>query len=291
MSLATGDQEARDVARPVGVDPAAYLGHIGCSGVTGTGAGALRELQRRHLAAVPFENLDVLRGVPLPDTTGKAFGKLVDRGRGGLCFELNRCFGELLVELGFRVTLIAAEVAHRDGFVEGVDHPLLMVAAESEWWLVDVGFGGFSALEPLRFDHPGPQRQFGVTYRVGIEGDHRVVCRQEAGGAWTPLFRTEVSPAARSWADFDEVRAFHETSPESPFTRKVICSKATASGQVLLAGRRLAVLQDGELFEAELDSGGPVFGAALGWILYGHGEFAPALTLGFDRQATPSTLD
>ncbi|GAA5076528.1 arylamine N-acetyltransferase family protein [Nocardia iowensis] len=264
----------------------AYLRRIGCSETVG-----LPELQRRHLMAVPFENLDILRGSPLGTADDVIRDKIVDRSRGGLCFELNRSFGQLLGELGFAVTLIAAEVAYRDGFVEGVDHPLLLVEADSLTWLVDVGFGGFSYLEPLRWDSTQPQSLSGVTYRIQLAGAHRVVLRAEADGAEVPMFRTALWPVPRSWRDFDSVREFHESSPDSPFTRKLICSKATATGQVLLTGRRLAVIADGKRTETDLDPGGPVFGAALAWILHGDGQIAPALELGLARQSTPSILD
>ncbi len=270
---------------------AAYLTRIGCSPLAGTGVETLRELHRRHLRSVPFENLDILRGTALGVADEAIRDKVVNRSRGGLCFELNRSFGELLVELGFQVTLIAADVAHGGGFIKGIDHPLLLVAADSETWLVDVGFGGFSYLEPLRWDITEPQRQFGVAYRIDAAGEYRVVRREEADGTVVPMFRTASTPRPRSWADFDDVRGFHETSPESPFTRKLICSKATGTGQVLLTGRQLAVLSDGKRIEAELDPDGPVYGAALAWILHGDGEFTPTLGLGLARQSTPSTLD
>jgi N-hydroxyarylamine O-acetyltransferase len=261
------------------IDCAAYLRRIRCHRLTGTAVAALRKLHRRHLMSVPFENLDVLRGRPLGTTGEAVLDKVVTRLRGGLCFELNRAFDWLLAELGFRVTLVGAEVAHDDVFFEGIDHPVLLVAAGSEMWLADVGFGAISFVEPLRLSSTAPQPQFGVEYRINVEGGYHVVRSRVGCGEWQNLFR--LTPSPRSWADFDDVRTFHQTSPESPFTRMLICYKATRSGQVMLTERRLTLLRHGQVSEVELDPDGSAYGAALAWILHGYGEPTPSVAAPF----------
>jgi arylamine N-acetyltransferase len=71
----------------------AYLERIGYDGPLDGSAEALAELQERHLHTVPYENLDVLRRVPLSLEIPDLFDKIVTRRRGGYCFELNALFG------------------------------------------------------------------------------------------------------------------------------------------------------------------------------------------------------
>ncbi|ONI88615.1 hypothetical protein ALI144C_06160 [Actinosynnema sp. ALI-1.44] len=268
-----------------------YLGRIGCAQLTTPDPESLRTLQHRHLRAIPFENLNVLCGAPITTAARPVREKLVDQARGGLCFELNSAFAHLLADLGYHVALIEADIAFRGGFVDGIGHPLLLVTVASEQWLVDVGFGGLSYLEPLRWNATRPQRQHGQTFHIERVGDHRVIHREDAGGAVTPMFRTAAEPPERSWQDFDEAMEFHRTSPDSPFTRKLICSRATGDGQVVLAGGRLTVLRNGTTTETQLSADSPVYGAAVAWILHGIGDFTTAFDLGTTRSSTPSILD
>ncbi|MEM9648825.1 MAG: arylamine N-acetyltransferase, partial [Bacteroidota bacterium] len=68
----------------------------------------LFQLQRAHLLSVPFENLDIHYGIPITLDTNSFFDKIVERGRGGFCYELNGLFNHLLNELGFKSKLISA---------------------------------------------------------------------------------------------------------------------------------------------------------------------------------------
>ena len=45
----------------------------------------LRKLQFAHCTSVPYENLDIIRGVPLSLDSENLFDKIVTRGRGGFC--------------------------------------------------------------------------------------------------------------------------------------------------------------------------------------------------------------
>jgi N-hydroxyarylamine O-acetyltransferase len=47
---------------------------------------------------------------------------------------------------------------------------------------------------------------------------------------------------------------YHQTSPESPFTRKRVCSRATASGRITLSDRMLIITREGKREERLLSS-------------------------------------
>src|SRR5262249_19643128 len=129
----------------------AYLKRINYAGAREPAAETLRTLQLAHLRTVPFENLSIHAGEPIVLEEAALFGKIVERRRGGFCYEANGLFAALLRALGFQVAMLSAGVANAKGeFGPDFDHMTLMVTL-AERWLVDVGFGE-SFMEPLLLD-------------------------------------------------------------------------------------------------------------------------------------------
>ncbi|HEV7629258.1 MAG TPA: arylamine N-acetyltransferase, partial [Streptomyces sp.] len=94
---------------------ASYLARIGAERPALNDAEALRDLHRRHLLTVPFENLSVHLGEDIVLEAEALTGKIVEDRRGGFCYELNGAFAALLGALGYPVTLLAARVFGKDG--------------------------------------------------------------------------------------------------------------------------------------------------------------------------------
>ena len=93
----------------------AYLERIDYHGSTAPSAATLRALQLAHLLTVPFENLSIHAREPIVLEDEALFGKIVQRRRGGFCYELNGLFALLLRTLGYKVTMLSAGVAHATG--------------------------------------------------------------------------------------------------------------------------------------------------------------------------------
>jgi N-hydroxyarylamine O-acetyltransferase len=238
-------------SQPIAVDVAAYLDRIGYGGRLDTSLETrsslrdLRDLHMAHLYAVPFENLDIILGRPIALGGEELFDKIVTRRRGGFCYELNGMFCALLRELGFRVTMLSAEVAREaGGFSPEFDHLALRVDLD-EPWLVDVGFGDGFGL-PLSLNDTGEQEQGGRLYRIIVDGEYRVLQRRDPDD-WTSQYRFTLRP--RTLEDFADRCRFHQTSPESHFTRGRICTLATPEGRVTLSGLRLIVTTGAERTE------------------------------------------
>jgi N-hydroxyarylamine O-acetyltransferase len=223
------------------MDTAAYLKRIGYTGPRAPSLETLRALQLAHLYTVPFENLDIQRGRPLSLDGAALFDKIVTRRRGGFCYELNGMFRGLLRELGFRVTMLSAEVAHEaGGFSAAFDHLTLRVDLD-EPWLADVGFGD-SFREPPRLGGSGGE------YRVIEEGGYRVLQRFDA--TWRPQYRFTLEPHVLE--DFAARCVYHQTSPDSHFTQNRICTLATPEGRITISGMRLIVSAGGAKTERVL---------------------------------------
>lgn len=228
-----------------------YLSRIGYSGSRAPTPATLNALHRRHLLAVPFENLDIPLGRPIVLDEALLHEKIVGRGRGGFCYELNGIFAALLRALGFDVTLFSARVVTQDGeFGIPFDHLTLCVALE-ERWLADVGFGD-SFVEPLRLDDAGLQYRDGVAYRVAPGGDERILWQAEKGEMRRQYTFTQ-NP--RRLQDFADACRYHQTSPDSPFTRRRVCTRATPDGRITLSDGRLIVTRNGTRTERPLSAG------------------------------------
>ena len=113
----------------------------------------LHVLHRAHQMTVPFENLSIHLSEPVSLAEDDLIDKIVNRRRGGFCYELNGAFAFLLQAMGAEVKRVAARVY--GGGLPGppFGHMALVVLASdaSGPWLIDVGFGSHSVY-PLLFD-------------------------------------------------------------------------------------------------------------------------------------------
>ena len=213
---------------------AAYLDRIGFEGEARPDRATLDALQRHHMLAIPYENLDVQLGRPLTPSPAAAFDKLVTRGRGGWCYEMNGVLGWALSEIGFDVTRVEGAVMR--GVVEGseANHLVLWVALAEGPVLADVGLGC------------GPLRPYGVAESgFGDEGfGFRLAA--EADGWWRlhnhpglrpPSFDFRLMPADE--AALSAKCQMLQTDPESIFVQNLIVQRHVPGGFISLVGRSL----------------------------------------------------
>ena len=225
----------------------------------------LRDLHEAHLQSVPFENLSIHYHQPIVLETQALYQKIVSRHRGGFCYELNGLFAWLLARLGYQVTLLSARVAEGDGdFSPDFDHLALAVyGLEGATWLADVGFGD-SFWHPLRLEHEVAQDGGdGHTYRLihsqqppdATEAppfDYWTVECLHEDREWKPQYR--FSPQPHPLADFTARCRYHQSSPDSHFTQKRICTLALPAGRITLSDLRLITTTDGSRAERLLHS-------------------------------------
>lgn len=242
-------------------DPLAYLNRIRMPLVEGgdlfpslePSPQVLQMLHQAHLLAVPFENLSIHYGEPIALREDLLYEKIVLRNRGGFCYELNGLFAWLLDQLGFSVALLSASVAEAGGdYSPEFDHLSLLVhRLDGSDWIADVGFGDSFRL-PLRLVADMVQDGGdGYHYRLHIDDhqgrppqqppyhSHWILQRSSDDSSWEPQYRFTLKPHQLS--DFSERCKYQQTSPESHFTQRRICSLAILDGRITLADRRLIV--------------------------------------------------
>lgn len=212
----------------------------------------LRVLQRAHLLQVPFENLDIHWKRPIILDVEKFYAKIVGARRGGFCYELNGLFAELLNELDFPSRIISARVAKENGeFSAEFDHLAILTRIEDEEFLVDVGFGSFTA-EPLKFILDIEQKDDNGVFMIRKFDDDYFEVVKKDGEKWRGeyIFKN----LEHDLTEFAAMCDFHQTSPESHFTRGKICSLMTLCGRKTLTDRKFIETDGGEKSETGVDS-------------------------------------
>lgn len=224
----------------------AYLARIGYSGELRPSAAVLAALHLAHATHIPFENLDVLRGVPIRLDLESLQRKLVDGGRGGYCFEHNLLFGAVLEELGFTVTRLAARVRHRRTDMPPRTHMLLLVDVDGQTLLADVGFGAEGLLYPVPFGTGEESQQFAWTYRVtaaprgpALRDGHESVLQSKHGDEWLDLYSFTLDPQHQ--IDYEVANHYTSTHPESRFVRGLTVQLPTPTARTALRNRELTV--------------------------------------------------
>lgn len=210
----------------------------------------LTELQSLHMQNIPFENLDVIRQVPIYLNIESIYDKIVNQHRGGYCYELNGLFHWLLNELGFNAKLISATVQKPDGeWTKADTHAAILVELDT-LYLVDAGFGD-STISPIPLggerhtDHSG-------TYRVEQIDEVYYDLIRENGDTEKVLYR--FSTEEKQLADFHEGCVFNQVSKDSPFTHDDLATRATENGRITLSGSQLTRSENGDKKKTELSA-------------------------------------
>ena len=86
----------------------AYFDRIGFQGEAKPDLATLVSLMRHQLHSVPFENLDVQAGKVVSLVPEHIVDKIVQRRRGGYCYEVNGIFSMALQALGIPHRYVAA---------------------------------------------------------------------------------------------------------------------------------------------------------------------------------------
>lgn len=203
------------------IEPERVLQRLSLPSFPAPDMSGLRQLMLAFKRAVPFENLDPLSGRIVTSELGAVVDKVIVQGRGGWCFELNQLFREILNLSGFDTRLRLARVSYRRPAPGPLTHTLMTVALDGQTWLVDVGFGGPSAAEPLPWGATEHLCEDGSPFRQHWlpSGDLEVLRHIE--GDWQRLY--QVVPMAIQAIDLEMGSQFLSRWEPSPFRRMLMC--------------------------------------------------------------------
>ena len=212
-----------------------YLGRLGLAARPAPTAAALADLHRRHLDAVPYENLAIMLGRPDATDPAAALARVAAGGNAGYCFHHNGAFEVALRALGYAVQRRFGHVwtAPEARATPALNHLVLLVTIDGRRWWPDLGLGdGFR--DPVEVV-AGPVRQGPFGYEVCEVRGEQWSFRHDPAGSFAGVDVHARAPAP------DEVAAAHRTlstPPDGRFTRVLVVQRRDAAGAEGLRGIR-----------------------------------------------------
>ncbi|MGW1678888.1 arylamine N-acetyltransferase family protein [Saccharopolyspora sp. NPDC002376] len=228
-------KHANDEWRIEDVDLDGYLKRIGHPAVAGPSAAVLRSLHEAHVQAIPFEAIDVVLGQHPGIELATIYDKLVDRQRGGYCFEHALLFAAVLEKLGFDVERRMARVQpDRPG---QRTHMMLRVRVGGADYLADVGFGA-GVLSPMPFEDGAVVDQAGWPHRLVRRGPLWILEKAGESG-WEALHASDEQP--QRFPDYEVAHHYTATHPRSPFVGQPVVFRLAPGVSRKLVGDELTV--------------------------------------------------
>lgn len=185
----------------------------------------LEELHQAHVRTLPFANVDVLLGHHPGVGPADVQAQLIDRRRGGYCFEHGQIFAAALEHLGFKVRRHLGRV-HAPS--SSRTHMTVEVELEGQRWLCDPGFG-LSIAGPIALEDGATRRDDHGEFRV----------QRRAGGGcptWALLRGDRLAHIVDELpVQPIDVRTGHlitSTGTDAPFTQHLVVMSYTERGHV-----------------------------------------------------------
>lgn len=145
-------------------DVDAYLARIGVERAEPT-VEFLNRMHEAHVRSIPFGNVEVLLGQHPGVAPATVQRQLVERHRGGYCFEHGQLFAAAATGLGFPVRRRLGRAGSQHN---ARTHMTVLVEAEGEWFLADPGFG-FSIRRPIQLRHGASRGQGGRVFTLALQ--------------------------------------------------------------------------------------------------------------------------
>jgi N-hydroxyarylamine O-acetyltransferase len=231
-------------------DLQSYFSRTGFQGSASADFATLKGMMRRQLFSVPFENLDVQAGKVVSLAPEVIFEKIVERRRGGYCYEVNGLFTMALDALGFSYRLVAARPMTYP-VRRPKTHMAIIVTLDGEQWLCDLGFGSFGIREPvnLRWLDRDIRQDFD-TFRLTMVSERDYLLQSLTDGAWKNLYEFNLSP--QEWVDFEPANYLNSTHPDSIFVQNLMVVLQNESGKEVLTSYFFKSTSDGRTVETKI---------------------------------------
>ncbi len=211
--------------------------------------GSLKMLQEAHIYSVPYENLDVIDGVPVSLQREDIYAKVVDRHRGGFCFELNSLFEWLLSELGFKTESYFSRFWRGEVGIPLRRHRVIAVFLDGETYILDVGIGAVAPRVPLLLKAGLVQECFGESYRFEFEDKFGWVLYELHHGEWKRYFSFTTEPTVEN--DYTAISYYCEKHPDSKFNKSFMVAMKNREGRKSVDGNIYKEFKGRELVKIE----------------------------------------
>ena len=216
-----------------------YLRRIKFDGIPENNYATLRRLQNTHLKTVPYENLDIMRGIPISLEIKDLYKKIVTNRRGGYCFELNGLFTWLLRRLGFKVKEHMARYLRYETETPMRKHRVLTVTVKDTNYLCDVGMGASIPLFPLPLILGKVNKQKDAHYKFEKEDFLGTVLYEWKNSRWRRIY--SFTEEEQLNIDYIMPSFYCENHPQSYFRTMDMVHIFTDNGRKAIAKGELKI--------------------------------------------------
>lgn len=225
-----------------------YFQRVGLSGALPPTGETLSRIQLAQQRAIPYENIDLLRKIPLKLDPEALFKKMVDRHRGGYCFEVNGLLSHVLRSAGFDVTDLAARVLLGKKEMQMRRHRVLKVEASDGVYLVDAGMNREMQRIALKLTDGEEQNDGVAAYRLESEPVFgHVLYQRLPGKAFEPIYSFTEEPQAD--IDYAAPSYWCETHPDSPLNKALRVSIVRGREHLSMNGGEFVRFSEGRVQE------------------------------------------
>ncbi|WP_162688637.1 MULTISPECIES: arylamine N-acetyltransferase [unclassified Streptomyces] len=228
---------------------AEYARRIGLDAPLEPTAECLRRLHEAHLYNVPFENFSMHGNAERGLGEEALHEAIVERGRGGICFETGRMMQWLFEACGFDygIRLASGTDPHRTP----ATHQVFVVSFGEERWLFDIGYGARGPRGPIlladgaRADHPALSARVRLESAAGTRLWTVSIKEHATNSAhWQDIYRFVDAPVDA--IDLEMAHFYTTASPHSLLNRHKVASIPTPTGRVSVRDGNLTIVDDGK---------------------------------------------
>ncbi|BAN48873.1 arylamine N-acetyltransferase [Metapseudomonas resinovorans] len=205
----------------------------------------LAQVIDRSLVTMAFDNLSIFDARDTPLTPRYIVEKILIKGQGGLCYELNYLLNRVLRENGVATTLVTGTIFDdeaKDWFTFTDTHVLNIVELNGERYLADIGFGLRSPRTLVPLD--GSVVGFDETqYLVTRDDKFNYLNFKKRGEAeWTLGYRFAIDYREASMDALERSRRIMTFEEASPFNKNPLIALFTAEGSQVLTATSCTVV-------------------------------------------------
>ena len=205
----------------------------------------LKEVQYNAVISIAYENLDILDKIPLKLDADSLFEKIVEKGRGGYCFEVNGLLSWFFKECGFDVTDYFARFLRGESEIPMRRHRVLSVKCSDGDYFCDIGIGQIAPKYPILMKEGLVQEQFGESYKFEKDENLGWVLYDLHKGEWREFISFTTDKIYE--IDFVQPSVYCELHPDSVFNKTPMIAIKTPDGRKTIDDRTYKIFVADEL--------------------------------------------
>lgn len=194
----------------------------------------LKKVQYNAVISIAYENLDILDKKPLLLDYDSLFEKIVERKRGGYCFEVNGLLSWFLTEAGFEVKNHFSRFLRDENEIPMRRHRVLSVKCDDGVYFCDIGIGQVAPRYPVKIEEGVVCEQFGEKYKFEKSDVHGWLLTDFRKGQWNEFLGFTEEPQYD--VDFIQPSFYCECHPDSVFNKQPMLAIKTADGRKTIDG-------------------------------------------------------